>query len=174
MINYVAGRIFNLGFLSLKPIAFLDDCQASLASILSMMRYLGDYNATDFLNRLLYLTESKIENIQTDNGSEFAKYFEQACQKYNLDRYYNRPRTPKDNPVNERFNKTVEEEFIQLGNFTTNTLTFNSKLTDWLIEYNFKRPHQTLNYETPIKMTDVSPRYSSSTNYGIILRDVVE
>ena len=128
-----------------------------------MYKNANSYNAADFLNRLLYLTESKIENIQTDNGSEFAKHFEQACQKHNLARYYNRPRTPKDNPVNERFNKTVEDEFINLGNFTVDTPTFNRKLTDWLIEYNFKRPHQTLNYETPIKMTDVSRRYSSRT-----------
>ncbi len=127
-----------------------------------MYKQASSYNAADFLNRLLYLTEGKIENIQTDNGSEFAKYFEQACQKYRLDRYYNRPRTPKDNPVNERFNKTVEDEFINLGNLTTEIPVFNRSLTEWLIEYNFKRPHQSLNYETPIKMSEVSPRYSSS------------
>ena len=123
----------------------------------------NSYNAADFLNRLLYLTQGKIENIQTDNGSEFAKYFEQACQKHKLERYYSRPRTPKDNPVNERFNKTVQEEFIDLGNFTTDIPIFNGSLTNWLIEYNFKRPHQTLNYETPIKIIEVLPRYSSST-----------
>ena len=127
-----------------------------------MYKNANSYNAADFLNRLLYLTNGRIENIQTDNGSENALYFEQACQKHNLGRYYNRPRTPKDNAVNERFNKTVQEEFISLGNFTTDIPVFNRDLTDWLIEYNFKRPHQALNYETPIKMTEVLPRYPSS------------
>lgn len=120
-------------------------------------------NSTDFLNRLLYLLDGRIENIQTDNGSEFQKCFQRACEKLNLARYYNRPRTPKDNAVNERFNKTIQEEFINLGNFTTDTDAFNRTLTDWLIEYNFKRPHQALNYQTPIKNHRVSTMYSSST-----------
>lgn len=127
-----------------------------------MYKQASSYNAADFLNRLLYLTEGHIKNIQTDPPNRRAKYFEQACQRHKLTRYYNRPRTPKDNPVNERFNKTVEDEFINLGNFTPDIPVFNRSLTDWLIEYNFYRPHQTLNYETPIKMTDVSPMYSSS------------
>lgn len=123
----------------------------------------NSYNAADFLNRLLYLTQGKVQHIQTDNGSEFQKYFQKACQRLNLSRYYSRPRTPKDNPVNERFNKTIQDEFIKLGNFTTNVHAFNRKVTDWLIEYNFYRPHQTLNYETPINITKVSPMYPSCT-----------
>jgi len=102
-----------------------------------MYKRANSYNAADFLNRLLYLVDGKVENIQTDNGSEFEKYFARSLQKMDLDRYYSRPRTPKDNPVNERFNRTLQEEFTDLGNFTTNILEFNHNLTDWLIEYNF-------------------------------------
>ena len=40
-----------------------------------MYKHANSYNAQDFLNRLLYLIDGKIDNIQTDNGSEFAKYF---------------------------------------------------------------------------------------------------
>lgn len=131
-----------------------------------MYRSANSYHAADFLNRMLYLIDGKIENIQTDNGSEFQKYFNSACQKLNLGRYYSRPRTPKDNAVNERFNKTIQDEFINLGNFTTNVNFFNKNLTKWLIEYNFKRPHESLNYQTPINFnnsTKVSPMYPSST-----------
>jgi len=130
-----------------------------------MYKNANSYNAADFLNRLLYLVDSEIENIQTDNGSEFEKYFNLGCQKLNLKRYYNRPRTPKDNPVNERFNKTLEDEFIKLGNFNSKPQIFNQQLTSWLIEYNFKRPHETLNYQTPMEFASkVSPMYPSSTN----------
>ena len=128
----------------------------------------NSYNAADFLNRLLYLVNGNIENIQTDNGSEFEKHFNQACLEMKLSRYYNRSRTPKDNPVNERFNRTLQDEFISLGNFTINVVQFNQNLTEWLIEYNFKRPHQSLNYETPIKFNNlikVLPMYPSSTFY---------
>ncbi|NTU67236.1 MAG: transposase, partial [Candidatus Moranbacteria bacterium] len=40
-------------------------------------------------------------------------------------------------------------------------------LTEWLIEYNFNRPHQALDYLTPIEFTQkysrVSKMYSSNT-----------
>ena len=124
--------------------------------------------AEDFLTRLNYLLDGKIENILTDNGSEFQKYFEKACQKLNLNRYYSRVRQPKDNPICERFNRILNEEFIQLGNLTTDVKSFNSNLTNWLIEYNFHRPHQALEYMTPIEFTQkyakVSKRYSSNTH----------
>lgn len=129
-------------------------------------------SSKDFLEKLHYLLDGRIENIQTDNGSEFQKYFEQACQNLNLNRYYSRVRNPKDNSVCERFNRTLQEEFIQLGNFNFNPDIFNRDLTEWLIEYNFHRPHQSLDYLSPIEFTQkysrVSEMYSSSTNSCLI------
>ena len=126
-------------------------------------------NAADFFKRMHYLLEGKIENIQTDNGSEFARYFKEAIVKLSLSHYLSRPRTPTDNPFEERFNRTLKEEFIQLGNLTYDCNIFNKNLTEWLVEYNFKRPHQALGYETPInfhyKHHKVLPMYPSSTNY---------
>jgi len=85
-------------------------------------------NARDFLSKLLYLFEGEIENLQHDNGSEFHGMFLGACQKLNLTQYWNRPHTPKDNPVDERFNRTLQEEFIDLGNFTPDPSQFNQNL----------------------------------------------
>ena len=147
---------------NLKRYIFTGIDSFSKVAFARMYQNANSLNAADFLNRLLYLTNGKIENIQTDNGSEFEKYFNSACEKLELVRYFNRPHTPKDNPVNERFNKTLEDEFINLGNFTTDVVQFNQNLNDWLIEYNFRRPHQSLNYETPIKFNNsikVSPMY---------------
>jgi len=52
---------------------------------------------------------------------------------------------------------------------TTDLNIFNQRLTEWLIEYNFERPHQSLDYLTPIeftqKYTKVLPMWSSSTKY---------
>ncbi len=129
----------------------------------------SSYNAKDFLHRLHYLLDGKIENIQTDNGSEFKKYFDEACVKLELPHYYSRVKTPKDNAVNERFNRTLEEEFIQMGHLTADVSVFNRQLTEWLVEYNFHRPHQTLGYESPMgfhfKYHKVLPMSSSSTGY---------
>jgi transposase InsO family protein len=124
-------------------------------------------SARDFLYRLHLLLDGKIENVQTDNGSEFHRHFETACQQLNLAHYWSRIKTPKDNAVNERFNRTVQDEFISLGNMTADTVTFNHNLTEWLVEYNFSRPHQTLGYLPPISFTfkyhKVLPMYPSST-----------
>jgi transposase InsO family protein len=123
----------------------------------------------DFLLRLFYLFNGKIENIQTDNGSEFLMHFDKACKKLELERYFSRVRTPKDNPEIERFNRTVKDEFIMLGNMTKDVKVFNTRLTDWLVEYNFNRPHEHLDYYSPIQFTQkyakVSERYSSRTTY---------
>lgn len=127
----------------------------------------SSYSARDFLYRLNYLLDGKIENIQTDNGSEFHKYFDRACSQLNIPHYFSRNHTPKDNAVCERFNRTLQEEFIQLGNMTDNIKYFNNDLTEWLVHYNFQRPHQTLDYMSPINFTykyhKVLPMYPSST-----------
>jgi transposase InsO family protein len=124
-------------------------------------------SARDFLYRLHLLLDGKIENVQTDNGSEFHRHFEAACENLNLEHYWSRAKTPKDNAVNERFNRTLQDEFVAFGNMTADTVEFNRRLTEWLIEYNFSRPHQALNYMPPINFTfkyhKVLPMYPSST-----------
>lgn len=120
-------------------------------------------NGEDFLHRLHFLLDGQIPRVGHDNGTEFEKYFKLACQKLQIEQYYSRVRTPKDNPNNERFNRTLQEEFIDLGNFHTDPIVFNRLLTEWLIEYNFKRPHEALGYLTPMKISKVLPMYSSCT-----------
>jgi len=107
--------------------------------------------AADFLYRLKYLIGQPIENIQTDNGSEFAYYFEQATNHMGINRYFSRVKTPKDNPEIERFNETLEYEYLYNGNLNLDCDKFNQGLTNWLIEYDFNRPHQSLGYLSPIE-----------------------
>lgn len=129
----------------------------------------SSYNAEDFLYRLYFVLDGKIENIQTDNGSEFKGLFDNRCKKLKIPHYYSRIKTPKDNAVVERFNRTIQEEFVKMGNMTDDTELFNKRLNEWLIHYNFQRPHQTLDYMPPINFTckyrKVLPMYPSSTKY---------
>jgi transposase InsO family protein len=111
--------------------------------------------AKDFLLRLEYLTDKTIVNIHHDNGSEFAKDFTQACQLLNLPQWYSRVKTPKDNAVLERFNRTIQEDFCDVWDVDCENIDhFNQKLTDWLVEYNDIRPHQTLAQRTPLEYID--------------------
>jgi transposase InsO family protein len=124
-------------------------------------------NAADFLRRMMFLLDGKVLNALTDNGSEFHREFMKACQNLGLKHYWSRTHTPTDNPVDERFNRTLKDEFLALGNMTNDIDEFNRRLTEWLIEYTFVRPHQALGYATPwefyAKSAKVSPMYSSST-----------
>lgn len=126
-------------------------------------------NASDFLRRMMYLLDHEAWNSMHDNGSEFKGEFQKAVNELGLDDWWSRVKTPTDNPVNERFNRTIKDEFISLGNMTTDTEIFNQRLTEWLIEYNFVRPHQSLGYATPWqyyeKANKLLPMYSSRTPY---------
>lgn len=132
-----------------------------------MYKSKSSLNAKDFLKKLYYFFDAKIDNLQSDNDSTFLGMFQEAVKELNLDHYFNRIKTPRDNPVNERFNRTLKEEFLALGNFQPDPEVFNPKLGQWLEEYLFRRPHEALNYQTPIefacKRPQLSKMYSSST-----------
>ena len=104
----------------------------------------------DLFQRLYVLVFGKISHVLQDNGSEFEKYFEKLLASMNIPQYFSRVKTPKDNPVCERFNRTVKSEFLRMGNMTSDLQELNQRLSKWLVKYNFYRPHQTLNYQTPI------------------------
>ncbi len=104
------------------------------------------------------------------SDTEFGKDFKKACTELSLPQWYSRVRTPKDNAVLERFNRTIQEEFVDMTYSSIEDLKdFNEELTDWLVEYNLVRPHQALDYLTPLEYIDtylntqVLPMSSSST-----------
>lgn len=129
-------------------------------------------SAKDFLYRLHYLIDGKITNIQTDNGSEFYGEFEQALKDLEVLHWFSRPRTPKDNSIVERFNQTLQYEWLNDGHFTIDCNKLNTAMTEWLVEYNFHRPHETLDYKTPFEYFEdtlvsnnvLLPMYSARTN----------
>ncbi len=108
--------------------------------------------AEDFLKRLMYLTEGKIYIMHQDNGSEFQGAFERACETLGILQIYSRPHTPKDNSVLEKFNDTIQREWLALSEIGLDDITeANKDLTRWLVKYNSYRPHQALDYKTPLE-----------------------
>lgn len=120
----------------------------------------SSWTARDFLLRLYYLVDGSVPAVLTDNGSEFAKYFNQACQQLTIQRYYSKPRTPKDNPENERFNRTLKEEWLNNGHWYRELRQMNQSLTDWLNHYNLERPHYSLQLKTPLAIAQQHPLLS--------------
>jgi transposase InsO family protein len=124
---------------------------------LSKLYYLRSYqratsfNARDFLFRLTYLHHHKIKYLQIDNGSEWEKYFAQEVKKRDITLVYNYPKSPKMNAFVERVNGTVQSEYLDRYYEETDIAKINEILYDCLIEYNFYRPHRSLNLLTPIE-----------------------
>lgn len=81
-------------------------------------------------------------NVLTDNGSEFKKHFTEELKQQHLIHYHTYPKTPKMNAHLERFNKTIQEEFIDYHVYELlDPDVFNRLLIDWLIFYNTERVH---------------------------------
>ncbi|MDP2637432.1 MAG: integrase core domain-containing protein [Candidatus Levybacteria bacterium] len=124
----------------------------------------------DFLKRLMYLTDGKINIMHQDNGSEFQGAFKRACETLGILQIYSRPYTPKDNPALENFNGTIQREWLALSKVGLDDIEeANKDLTTWLIKYNSYRPHETLDYKTPLGYAQenffkVLPMWSARTN----------
>jgi len=111
---------------------------------------LSSRHASLFLKEIIKTSWFKIHTIQTDNGSEFKLFFEQAVQDEGLTHLWNYPRHPKTTGFVERLNWTVQDEFLfSYEDFLLYPQDFNTKLVEWITWYNEIRPHQSLNYLSP-------------------------
>jgi transposase InsO family protein len=109
-------------------------------------------NAKDFYEKLVKAMPFEIKGVQTDNGSEFHGYFREHLNEQGVKHYYNYPGQPYRNGHVERFNRSIQDEFIDSNEFwLTDIDVFNNKLMDWLLWYNTKRPHWGLGLKTPIQ-----------------------
>jgi hypothetical protein len=128
---------------------------------------LNSRNTVDFLNKvkMVYPIESGIKTIQTDNGLEFLGDFDQKLRKDNLPHLFIYPRCPKINGFIERANRSLKEEFINpnLDLLLISLDEFNHELIKHLIWYNTERPHQSLNFMSPIDY--LLKRYPESQMY---------
>lgn len=109
-------------------------------------------NAEVFLKNLEKVLGYGIKRVQTDNGSEFHKNFDEACNRLHIIHYFNYPHSPKMNAYIERFNRTIQEEFLNMHKsllMNEDLVRFNARLIDWLNYYNDERPHWGLHLNTP-------------------------
>ena len=108
-------------------------------------------NTQDFFLKLKQVFPYEIRNIQTDNGSEFHKYFTKQLEKSKVKHFWNYPRQPYKNGHVEKFNRTIQEEFIDWNEILLEEPNqFNQKLMDYLLWYNTKRPHWALKLASPV------------------------
>ena len=102
-----------------------------------------------FLNYLERKFPFRIKAIQIDGGSEFKKYFEKECQKRGILLFVLPPKRPQLNGCVERANRTHREEFYEVEEIGLALHEHNKQLERWEHTYNYIRPHQALDYQTP-------------------------
>jgi len=93
----------------------------------------------------------KIKSIQVDGGSEFKKDFEQACKDRNIPLYVLPPKSPECNGNVERANGAAKFEFYAFYIGRCNLFYLRKALKKYVQKYNTYRPHQALQYLTPLQ-----------------------
>lgn len=105
----------------------------------------------DFFKKLKMVSPFEIEAVKTDNGLEFLGEFDMYLTSQGIIHYFSYPRTPKSNAFVERFNRTIQEEFVNYNlEYLKDTQVFNQNMMEYLIYYNQVRPHKSLENQTPL------------------------
>lgn len=91
--------------------------------------------------------------VQTDNGPEYGRYFEQVLRSHSITTRHTRLHRPNDNAHIERFNRTIQTECI--GHYWRRSVPLHHQrdtLTGYLDYYNTKRVHLGIQMQVPAAM----------------------
>ena len=107
--------------------------------------------AEDVVSTLEYLFEvrGEPEFIRSDNGPEFiAEAVKAWLRASGVSTLYIEPGSPWENAYSESFNGRLRDELLNREEFAT-LKEAKVLLEDWRLEYNHRRPHSSLGYQTP-------------------------
>jgi len=91
--------------------------------------------------------------VQSDNGPEYGRYFEQCLQRAGMKTRHSRLHRPNDNAHIERFNRTIQDECISYHWRRSVPLQRQQQtLTNYLDYYNNCRVHLGIQMQTPAGM----------------------
>jgi transposase InsO family protein len=112
-----------------------------------VVEQIGAKESVKFISRASKISPFAFEMIQTDHGPEFTSRFTHDLLRLKIKHRHCRIRHSNDNAHIERFNRTIQEECLDL---TANTVFhFKKAISKYLPYYNSERLHMGLNYQTP-------------------------
>jgi transposase InsO family protein len=109
---------------------------------------LSTANSILFVNKAKTKAPFVFQVIQSDHGPEFSKLFSKRIQATHR---HSRIRAPNDNAHIERFNRTIQDEY--LNTLPVDASLINRGLPKYLRYYNQERLHLGINLRTPLEMT---------------------
>jgi len=110
--------------------------------------------ACQFLDNLQKRMPFKVRAIQVDGGAEFEAQFEVECQRRDIKLFILPPRSPELNGYVERAHRTHTEEFYEVTDSSFDIAELRAELMRWEETYNRLRPHQALDYLTPLEFIE--------------------
>ena len=127
------------------------DAKLKFAVTLNYKR-LTSRNMKDFYFRFKEVYPLKIKSWQNDNGSENLGEFDEQLVREGIPHFFSYPHCPKINSYIERYNRTIQEEFIDNHlDLIHDKELFHKELSDYLIFYNTQRPHKSLGLKSPLE-----------------------
>ncbi len=90
--------------------------------------------------------------VQSDNGAEFQKRFQQRLNTAGIKTRHSRVRHPNDDAHIERFNRTLRKECIGQYNPNKDISFIERKLARFINYYNYDRIHLGINLKTPYEV----------------------
>ena len=140
--SMVSGRKF-------RTLNIIDDCTREVLAI-EIDTSLSSKRVTRVLERVI-AERGKPTSIRVDNGSEFtSNEFVLWAKDNHIFIQYIQPGRPMQNGFVERFNRLYREAVLDAYLFfelhEVRLLT-----TEWMEEYNMRRPHESLNNLTPLE-----------------------
>lgn len=154
---HLPGDLVEIDTMDIRPVPGVIRKQFTARDIVSKWDTLHVFGhatallAAKFLDLLMENSPFPIRAIQIDGGSEFKGAFEGACKARGIILYVLPPRSPKLNGCVERSNRTHTEEFYEINDFSFDINVLNEELHVWETTYNTLRPHQALDYLTPLE-----------------------
>jgi len=125
----------------------------TLIDVYSRWVYAKAYEKMNSATTISFLTEARrkstfhFDMLQTDHGPEFSKWFVTQIKKKHR---YTRIGKPNDNAHIERFNRTLQEECLDVTERKVTVM--NEKLKVYLKYYNTERLHMGINFKTPMQI----------------------
>lgn len=128
----------------------------------------------DFIERAKAFFPFPIHCIQTDNGQEFTWHLSREklnaknhllddwCAEQNIKHKLIPVGVKEHNGKVERSHR-IDEQYFYWKAPTSTLEAFNEALDKWIFEYNHKRPHGGISYQTP--MEKLNERYDFLNNY---------
>lgn len=94
----------------------------------------------------------KPQRLRSDNGPEFiSEHLQEWCKQNGVELCWIEPGKPTQNAYVERFNGTFRREVLNAHLFSS--LGQVRHIVDgWRLEYNTERPHQALDFKTPVEL----------------------